>query len=181
MLGTFVLVYFANLLLLHSHFDRYVLPLVPALAALAGRLRALAPVTLLMLVVPLTWSVRDARELTKTDARVVAEHWVVGHLPRGAYLAADPSTPDFPGYRVLALKLPRPGQPHDPNRDLARLRAEGVRYVVVTGAVEDRVLAAASHYPRETRFYDSLRREPRVYSIRPHGDVGGPWLEIYRL
>ena len=75
MLGTFVLVYFANLLLLHSHFDRYALPLVPALGALAGRLRALAPVTLLMLVVPLTWSVRDARDLTKTDARVVAEHW----------------------------------------------------------------------------------------------------------
>ena len=106
-LGTFVLVYFANLFLLHSHFDRYVLPLVPALGALAGRLRALAPVTLLMLVVPLTWSVRDARDLTKTDARVVAEHWVVQHLPPGAYLAADSSTPDFPGYRVLALKLPQ--------------------------------------------------------------------------
>jgi hypothetical protein len=134
-----------------------------------------------MLVVPLTWSVRDARDLTKTDARVVAEHWVVQHLPRGAQLAADPSTPDFPGYRVLALKLPRPGQPYDPNRDVARLRDQGVRYVVVTGAVEDRVLAAASHYPRETRFYERLRRQARVYSIRPHDDVGGPWLEIYRL
>ena len=134
-----------------------------------------------MLVVPLTWSVRDARDLTKTDGRVVAEHWVVGHLPRGAYLAADPFTPDFPGFRILALKLPRPGQPYDPNRDVTRLRAEGVRYVVVTGAVEDRVLAAASHYPRETRFYESLRRRPRVYSIRPHDDVGGPWLAIYRL
>ena len=180
-LGTFVLVYFANLFLLHSHFDRYVLPLVPALGALAGRLRALAPVTLLMLVVPLTWSVRDARDLTKTDARVVAERWAVRHLPPGAYLAADSSTPDFPGYRVLALKLPRPGQPYDPNRDVARLRDQGVRYVVVTGAVEDRVLAAASHYPRETRFYESLKRKRRVYSIRPHDDVGGPWLEIYRL
>ena len=180
-LGTFVLVYFANLLLLHSHFDRYLLPLVPALGALAGRLRALAPVTLLMLVVPLTWSVRDARELTKTDSRVVAERWVGQHLPRGSFLAADPSTPIFAGQRVLALSLPRPGQPHDPNRDASRLRRLGVRYVVVTGAVEDRVLAASSHYPRESRFYESLKRRPRVYSIRPHGDVGGPWLEIYRL
>jgi hypothetical protein len=82
---------------------------------------------------------------------------------------------------VLALKLPRPGQPYDPNRDVARLRDRGVRYVVVTGAVEDRVLAAASHYPRETGFYDRLRGQTRVYSIRPHDDVGGPWLEIYRL
>ncbi|HKB19465.1 MAG TPA: hypothetical protein VKC65_00540 [Gaiellaceae bacterium] len=180
-LGTFVLVYFANLLVLHSHFDRYLLPLVPALGALAGRLRALAPVTLLMLVVPLTWSVRDARDLTKTDGRVVAESWALQHLPKGAYIAADPSTPDFRGYRVLALKLPRPGQPHDPNRNVLRLRELGVRYVVVTGAVEDRVLAAASHYPRETRFYESLKHTSRVYSIRPHDDVGGPWLEIYRL
>jgi hypothetical protein len=64
---------------------------------------------------------------------------------------------------------------------VTRLRDQGVRYVVVTGAVEDRVLAAASHYLRETRFYEALRRQPRVYSIRPHDDVGGPWLEIYRL
>jgi hypothetical protein len=64
---------------------------------------------------------------------------------------------------------------------VARLREHGVRYVVVTGAVEDRVLAAASHYPRETRFYERLRRQEPVYSIRPHDDVGGPWLEIYRL
>jgi len=180
-LGTFVLVYFASLVTLHAHFDRYLLPLVPALGALAGRLRALAPVTLLMLVVPLTWSVRDARDLTKTDARVVAERWVVRHLPPGAHLAVDPSTPDFRGYDVIRLKLPRPGQPHDPNRDLARLRDRGVRYVVVTGAVEDRVLAAASDYPRESQFYERLERQPRVYSIRPHDDVGGPWLEIYRL
>jgi 4-amino-4-deoxy-L-arabinose transferase-like glycosyltransferase len=180
-LGVFVLVYFANLLVLHSHFDRYVVPLVPALGALAGRLRALAPVTLLMLVVPLTWSARDARDLTKTDTRVVAQRWVVEHVPRATYLAADSSTPDFSGYRVLALRLPRPGQPYDHNRDVQRLRDLGVRYVVVTGAVEDRVLAAASHYPRETRFYETLRHQRRAYSIRPHGDVGGPWLEIYRL
>jgi hypothetical protein len=180
-LCTFVLVYFASLLTLHSHFDRFLLPLVPALGALAGRLRALAPVTLLVLVVPLTWSIRDARDLTKTDARVVAEHWVATNVPSGARLAADPSTPDFPGYSVLPLKLPRPGRPQDPNRDVARLREQGVRFVVVTGAVEDRVLSAASDYPRATRFYESLRRRPRVYSIRPHEDVGGPWLEIYRL
>jgi 4-amino-4-deoxy-L-arabinose transferase-like glycosyltransferase len=180
-LATFVLVYFANLMALHSYFDRYLLPLVPALGALAGRLRSLAPVTLLMLVVPLAWSVRDARDLTKTDARVVAQSWVATHVPRGSYLAADSSTPDFSGHRVLGLLLPRPGQPYDPNRNVARLRDLGVRYVVVTGAVEDRVLAAASHYPRETRFYERLKRERRVYTIRPHGDVGGPWLEIYRL
>jgi len=180
-LAVFVLVYFADLLTLHAHFDRYVLPLVPALGALAGRLRALAPVTILMLVVPLTWSVRDARDLTHTDARVRAHAWVERNLPRGATLAADPSTPDFTGFRVVPLELPRPGEPTDSKRDLGRLRELGVSYVVVTGAVEDRVLAAAGDYPRETRFLRDLRREARVYAVRPGGELVGPWVEIYRL
>jgi hypothetical protein len=67
-LAVFVLVYFAYLLTLHAQVDRYVLPLVPALGALAGRFRALAPVTILMLVIPLTWAVRDAKDLTRGDA-----------------------------------------------------------------------------------------------------------------
>ena len=181
MLAAFVLAYFAGLLTVDAHFDRYVLPLVPALGALAGRFRALAPVTILMLIVPLTWAVRDARDLTRTDARIQAHGWVEQNLPRGATLAADPSTPDFAGFRVVPLALPRPGEPTDPKRDVGRLRELGVRYVVVTGAVEDRVLAAARYYPRETRFLRDLRREARVYAVRPGGELVGPWVEIYRL
>ena len=63
----FVVVYFADLLTLRAHFDRYVLPLVPPLGVLAGRFRSLAPVALLLLVVPLTWSIRDTKRLTRTD------------------------------------------------------------------------------------------------------------------
>jgi 4-amino-4-deoxy-L-arabinose transferase-like glycosyltransferase len=62
-LASFVVVYFAALLPLGAHHDRYVLPLIPVLGVLAGRFRAIAPVTLLLLVVPLTWAVRDTREL----------------------------------------------------------------------------------------------------------------------
>ena len=61
------------------------------------------------------------------------------------------------------------------------LRERGVRYVVVTGAVEDRVLAAAREYPRETRFLSDLRRETRVFEVRPGGELAGFWVEIYRL
>jgi 4-amino-4-deoxy-L-arabinose transferase-like glycosyltransferase len=180
-LGVFVLVYFASLLTVDAHFDRYVLPLVPALGALAGRFRALAPVTVLMLVVPLTWAVRDARDLTRTDARIVAHRWIEEHVPSGTTLAADPSTPDFAAHRVISLRLPRPGEPADPNRDVQTLRDRDVRYVVVTGAIEDRVLAAAEQYPREARFYLDLRGRKPVYSVRPGGDVGGPWVEVYEL
>ncbi len=180
-LAVFVLVYFASLLSVQAHFDRYVLPLVPALAALAGRFKALAPVTILMLVIPLTWSVRDARDLTRTDPRIAAHSWVERNLPSGAKLAVDPSLPDFTGFRVTPLALPRPGEATDPNRDVRRLRDLGVRYVVVTGAVEDRILAAAGDYPRETRFLNDLRRESRVYVVRAEGGPESLWVEIYRL
>jgi hypothetical protein len=82
---------------------------------------------------------------------------------------------------MVQLALPRPGEPTDPNRDVGRLRELGVRYVVVTGAVEDRVLAAAGDYPRETRFLRDLRKEARVYAVHAGGELVGPWIEIYRL
>jgi hypothetical protein len=181
-LAAFVLVYFVDLLTLSAHFDRYVLPLVPPLGALAGRFRALAPVTLLLLVIPLTWSVRDTKQLTRTDTRVIAHGWVEQHLPRGTHIAADPSTPSFERLRVLQLGLPGPKRPFDENRDLARLKELGIRDVVVTGAVTDRVLAARSDYPREARFYDDLEeRTQRIYFLEPGDGRSGPWVAVYRL
>jgi 4-amino-4-deoxy-L-arabinose transferase-like glycosyltransferase len=181
-LALFVLVYFADLLTLRAHYDRYVLPLVPPLGALAGRFRALAPVTLLLLVVPLTWSIRDDKRLTKTDTRVVAHRWVVSHFPAGTHVAADPSTPTFATLDVLHLALPGPKRPFDPNRNVGRLRHQGVRYVIVTGSVTDRVLAARSNYPREAAFYDSLQgRTKLVYHLEPGDGRAGPWVSIYRL
>jgi 4-amino-4-deoxy-L-arabinose transferase-like glycosyltransferase len=181
-LVSFVIVYYADLCTLGAHFDRYVLPLLPPLGALAGRMRGLAPVTLLLLVVPLTWSIRDARTLTKTDTRVVAHDWIESHLPQGARLAVDSSLTPFAGFRVLKLQLPLPEEAHaDPNRNVARLRRKGFRYAVVTGAIEDRVLAARSHYPRETAFYETLRRARRLFYVAPGGRYAGPWVAVYHL
>jgi glycosyl transferase family 87 len=181
-LSSFVLVYFLDLCTLGAHWDRYVLPLIPPLAALAGRVRSLAPVTLLLLVVPLTWTIRDDRRLTKTDTRESAHAWVERHLPAGAHLAADPSLPPFEGFRVLKLRLPLPQEEHaDPNRDITRLRTQGVRYAVVTGAIADRVLAAREHYPKETAFYEHLATlTDRLYYVSEDG-LNGPWVAVYRL
>ena len=127
-------VYLVDLLTIRAHFDRYVLPLVPPLAVLAGRQRLLAPLTLALLVVPLVWAIGDDARLTRTDTRVVAHGWIVAHIPPGSAVAAESSAPPLAGYRIVGLALPGPGRPFDPDRDVARLRAEGVRYVVVTGA-----------------------------------------------
>jgi 4-amino-4-deoxy-L-arabinose transferase-like glycosyltransferase len=181
-LAAFVLVYLADLLTIRAHFDRYVLPLVPPLAVLAGRQRALAPLTLGLAIVPLVWAIGDDVRLTRTDTRVVAHGWIVGHVPRSATIAAESSTPALEGYRVVGLALPGPGRPFDPDRDVARLRSEGVRYALVTGAVADRVLAARDRYPREARFYDQLRMQgKRVYHVRAGHGLTGPWVSVYRL
>jgi 4-amino-4-deoxy-L-arabinose transferase-like glycosyltransferase len=180
-LASFTIVYFLDLCTIGAHFDRYLLPLLPPLGALAGRLRGLTPVALLLLVVPLTWSIRDARKLTKTDTRVVAHRWIESNLPHGALIASDSSLPPFAGFRVLKLRLPLPEEKApDPNRDVGRLRGAGVRYAVVTGAIADRVLAAREHYPAETRFYERLKRTKRVFYVAPDG-LNGPWVAVYRL
>jgi 4-amino-4-deoxy-L-arabinose transferase-like glycosyltransferase len=181
-LASFAIVYFIDISTFGAHFDRYVLPLLLPLGALAGRLRALAPVTLLLLVVPLTWAVRDARELTKTDTRVVAHDWVESHLPHGARVAVDPSLTPFEGFRVLQLQLPLPEESHpDPNRYVRVLLEKGIRYVIVTGAVEDRVLAATEKYPAEADFYNDLDSRGKRLFYRQEDGLNGPWVAVYRI
>jgi hypothetical protein len=181
-LASFAIVYFVDISTFGAHFDRYVLPLLLPLGALAGRLRALAPVTLLLLVVPLTWAVRDAAKLTKTDTRVVAHRWVESHLPHGARLAVDPSLTPFQGFRVLELQLPLPEEAHpDPNRYSRILLEKNVHYVIVTGAIEDRVLAATDHYPAEADFFNDLdSRGRRLFYVEADG-LNGPWVAVYRI
>jgi len=182
-LGSFVIVYFLDLCTLGAHFDRYVLPLVPPLAALGGRFRALAPVMLLLLVVPLTWTIREDRRLTRNDTRVVARSWVERHVKQDTRLAADPSLPPFTGFRIVKLDLPLPSEDHpDPDRDISRLRLQDVRYVIVTGAVADRVVDAREHYPFEARFYERVRKLRRVFYVpRDAHGLNGPWVAVYKL
>jgi 4-amino-4-deoxy-L-arabinose transferase-like glycosyltransferase len=180
---SFVGVYWLSLMPQQAHFDRYVLPLVPVVAVLAGSVKAVFPIALVSLALPLAWSVADARQLSQTDTRVRADAWVAANVPRSDLIAADPSTLPLPGRRVVRLALPGPGRPFDPERDIDTLRGEGVRWVVVSGAVTDRVRAAASHYPRETVFYDALDRQAaRAYEVSSADrGLAGPWVRIYRL
>jgi len=179
-LASFAIAYWLTLMPQRAHFDRYVLPLIPVLGVLAARVPWSAPVGLALLVVPLAWSIGDARGLTLTDTRLVAIPRLARALPAGAAVAADPSSPPL-DRRVLDLQLPGPGRPTDPNRDVARLRARGIDYVLVTGAVTDRVLRARSSYPSESRFYEELARLRPVVDVEPGHGLGGPWVRLYRI
>jgi 4-amino-4-deoxy-L-arabinose transferase-like glycosyltransferase len=171
----FALVYYVALLPVDAHFDRYVLPLVPVFAVFAGRFAAFAPVTLLLLVVAFTWTVRDTEELTKRDTRAAA-------LPRvnqvvGAQgVRVDPGLPEPRGV-VARLALPGPWAEFDPQRSV-----DAPGYVWVNGDVVDRVRAAASEYPREVAFYAALEREARlVFRVEPDGELAGPWTALFQL
>jgi hypothetical protein len=181
-LAAFTLAYFVTLFPLDSHFDRYVLPLVPVLGVLAGRLRAIAAVTLLLLVVPFTWSVRDTGELRKTDAREAALARVALEVTDGR-LAVDPGLPDAET-ELVRFQLPAPWQPPDRRRDLGRLLRSrpGVTHVWVNGSVVDRVRDARDEYPVENRFYDSLERDARlVFRFDEDDGFAGPWTALYEL
>ncbi len=179
-LASFAIAYWLTLMPQRAHFDRYVLPLIPVVGVLAGRIPWSAPVALVLLIVPLAWSIGDARGLTRTDTRVVAIPQLVRALPSAANVATDPSSPPL-GRPVLDLQLPGPGRPTDLNRDLARLRARGVDYVLVTGTVTDRVLRARDHYPLESRFYDALSRLHPVVDVESGHGLAGPWVRLYRI
>jgi hypothetical protein len=81
---------------------------------------------------------------------------------------------------VIRLELPGPGRQFDPRRGLATLRARGARWLVVSGSVTDRVLAASGDYPEEARFYRSLETLTPAYAVQASGR-GRPWLRVYRI
>jgi 4-amino-4-deoxy-L-arabinose transferase-like glycosyltransferase len=182
-LVSFLTVWTLHLLPSNQHFDRYVLPVLPVLAVLAGRVRALAPVALAVLVVPLVWSIGDARELIRTDTRVRAAVWIEANVSTAARIAADPSTLPLTGRDVVRLELPGPGRDFDERRSLQRLERDGVRALLVSGAVTDRVLAARDRYPREAAFYDEAENTlETLFEARPGDDgLGGPWVKVYRV
>lgn len=179
---SFALAYAVSLLPVEAHFDRYVLPLVPVAAVLAGRSSALVALGLVAAVVPLWWSVEDARSLTGRDPRLDAAAWIERTIPARDRLAADPSTLPLAGRPVLRLELPGPEREPDPRRDLDVLARAGSRWLVVGGVVTDRVLAAPDEYPREAAFYRHLATLEPAYATTARPDRRErPWLRVYRI
>jgi Dolichyl-phosphate-mannose-protein mannosyltransferase len=179
---SFLVAYGLSLLSIEAHFDRYVLPMVPVLAVLAGRRGWLAGSALVACVVPLWWSVGDARALRARDPRLDAAAWVERHVPAGERIAVDPSTLPLDERRIVRLELPGPGRPFDARRSLAALRREGLGWLVVGSTVTDRVLAAADEYPREVRFYRSLEALEPVFETDDTSSARGVrWVKVYRI
>jgi hypothetical protein len=179
---SFVAAYSLSLLPIEAHFDRYVLPLVPVLCVLAGRARWVAVAALAAVLVPLWWSIGDARALSARDPRLAAAAWIERHVPQSDRVAADPSTLPQDPPRLVRLELPGPERRFDTRRDLAALRRAGFRWLVVGDSVTERVLAAAGDYPREARFYRSLEAREPAFEAGLDTDVRGRrWVRVFRI
>ena len=104
---SFAIAYWLTLMPQQAHFERYILPLVPVLAVLAGSVRVAVPFALVALALPLAWSVSDARELTRTDTRLRADAWVAAHVPRRRHdrrRSLDPAARRPPGGQARAAR-----------------------------------------------------------------------------
>ena len=62
------------------------------------------------------------------------------------------------------------------------LRRDGVRWLVLGDSVTERVLDAASRYPPEAHFYESLTaREPAFEARSDSDERGRRWVRVYRI
>lgn len=163
--------------------------------------RIVAPLVVLLLVaafvLPFSASLAFDRSLTGSDVRVRAEHWIEANIPAGSAIAVENYGPPLvgerslhhyvdaglhpPAYRIERLQLPAPGTP-DPSRDLARLRREGIDYVLLSSGIGDRVRAAPEVYPSAVAFYRDLDAWAELVKVfRPGPGERGPVLRVYRL
>src|SRR5262249_36705587 len=102
-----------------SAFDRYLLPIIPVLLALAASqvreaqvlpsLRGWGPVLAVACLAGVGWSgLQYVREALVPDSRSLSREWIVAHLAQGTLVALEPVGPDLPGVdeRMEIARLP---------------------------------------------------------------------------
>ncbi len=99
-LGALVLLFWLYMGSQHRFYARWMLPLYPALAMLAGyavaqvRPRAaLAAAAALLLVPALVPTLRNARVMSRPDTRSETRAWLVAHVPAGGKVVFEPIAP----------------------------------------------------------------------------------------
>lgn len=119
LVGSFVLVYFANMSTNLVRFERFLVPMIPGLAIGAGYMVAaivrwrpqprthfmLFLLLGLLLLEPLLGVIQLNRNLAQTDVRTIARAWIVEHIPPDSRIARESFTPnlDNEGYQVQTI------------------------------------------------------------------------------
>jgi 4-amino-4-deoxy-L-arabinose transferase-like glycosyltransferase len=191
----------AAISVLPFHWDRWVIPALPAVAMLAcsgavnvarvvaERTRALAPrrwvfvAALLTVIAAMTIGPASAlvaldRRQARPSTRVAAEQWIRRHLPAGTKIAVEIDGPDLTGTdypHVEHYALALAGTVEDYARG-------GYRYLVVNRRLAHRYLRHPGAHRDQAAFYEFLRDDADVMARFVHGHAhGGPDLVIYDL
>lgn len=149
------------------------------------------------LAVPLARSIAFDRGLGRTDTRAAALRALEQWLPAGTSIATDTlaaplvdlrnakyfrsSSDPRKGYRLTRLPTPNPAGRAKPRPSVTELRRSGVKYVVTSSAIRDRVMAASGRYPREVAFYRALDARGPELIVHPAPGQKGPTIALYRL
>ncbi len=172
-------------------------PLVRRRALRVAVVAAAAALLLGAIVMPARASISYSRSLSGTDTRTEAMSWIEHHVAPNAVIAEEPYGAPLVGsnlarfyaqlhlrpvtYHVYDLPLPLPRTP-DPMASMSYLAAHDIAYVVLSSAVDSRVLAARAAYPAMLGFYRAVARDGDLLAaFRPRGEVRGPTVTIYRL
>ena len=186
---------------LSLHWNRWVIPALPALAlfaaygavtiarAAAARLRqparagwgfagVLAALTVFLVVGPASALVALDRTQAETSTRSMAKQWIERHIPPGNGVAVELKGPDLTATRYRYVEhyaLPRAGTVTD-------YAHAGFRYLVVNETIAHGYQMDPQRYQTQAAFYDYLRDDARrMAEFRHDGAHGGPHLVLYDL
>ncbi|MFN2115886.1 MAG: glycosyltransferase family 39 protein [Anaerolineae bacterium] len=186
-------------------FARFMLPAVPTLALLAatvvvlladslpdrGRLRAAATaaITAVLLVVPVSDSLRFDWLLVQPDTRDVAQGWIETNVPPGAKVLVHSNGPELAGVdhpapgATRAFDLTVMGTTGLSREPLQSYVDAGYEYIVVSSHSYDRRLLDPAEDEARQAFYAQLDRElDLVAEFAPQSSGAGPpfvFAEIY--
>jgi len=180
------------------HWERWIIPLLPALLAftavpialaarvLAQWLRAGAAIELGIAIgltaiaarAQLAACARIEARTTAPDTRIVAREWIVAHVAPGSRITGEWYTAPLSGAGFAWREVA-----HLPDLDVEAPPPMPARYLVASSAMIDRFRAEPARFAREVAYYDALAaRASLVATFAPDGDlVVGPTIWIYDL
>jgi hypothetical protein len=168
-------------------FPRFLLPIYPALALLAGyavhrlghavprrRFAVVAGLTATIAVAPVGDTIAMNRILLRDDTRIQTRHWVMSNVPDGAKVLSDFDAAAAIG--VVSTSLPIALTTSIQSQmvedwDCARLHREGIQFVLVTGGLT----VAQDRTVRQEEFFSCLDRDGVLRAeASPFGTAGAP-------
>jgi len=191
-LAVFLFAYYALIAAQIVRWERWLIPIVPVAAALAGRLaadalqwarrvpfrRVAAPALSVVLVLVLASGALQALEYDRTrtlnDTRHEARQWIADNIPAGARIVKEFYTPTL-GSEYEVTKYFGLYQ-----HSFEQLVCEG-DYLIASSLNFDRFFVPSDPYPERREVYERVFELPIRHEIRPGADMTGPRIVILRV